>query len=49
MMKKTYLKPDIEFISFYSEEEIASVEIDPGDETISGDMGTTSFLGLDWT
>ena len=48
-MKKTYIKPDAEYISFYSEEEIANVEIDPGDESISGDMETTSFLGFDWT
>ena len=49
-MKKTYIKPDAEYISFYSEEEIANVEIDPGDESISGDMGTQAFYGLfEWT
>lgn len=48
-MEKKYIKPDAEQVKFYTEEEVASVEIDPGDESISGDMGTTSFLGLDWT
>ena len=49
-MKKIYTKPEAEYVSFYSEEEIAN--IDPGDETISGDMETVDFFDLgfgDWT
>ena len=48
-MKKTYTKPEAEYVSFYSAEEIANV--DPGDESISGDMETVNLLdlGFDWT
>ena len=48
-MKKTYTKPEAEYVSFYSAEEIANVN--PGDESISGDMQTVSLLDLkfDWT
>ena len=48
-MKKTYTKPEAEFVSFYSEEEIANVSAE--DETISGDMNSVSFydLGFDWS
>ena len=48
-MKKIYQKPEIEKITFYSDEEIASVSAE--DEDISGDMATVNFneLGFDWT
>ena len=47
-MRKTYTKPEAEYISFYSEEEIANVA-QAEDEDVSGDMGTASFYGFDWT
>ena len=49
-MKKLYTKPEAELVTFYSEEEVANV--DPGDESISGDMSTADFFELgfsDWT
>lgn len=50
-MKKEYLKPDAEYINFYSEEEITSIsledgialtgnEVEPGGN-VSGEMGVT--------
>lgn len=47
MAKKIYVKPDAEYISFYTEEEIMSVQniADYANETggdMGGDMGGTS-------
>lgn len=40
-MKRSYIKPDAEFISFYSEEEITALDlndyVDEGDPKVSGD------------
>ena len=46
-MKKTYLKPEIELLTFYSSDEILNTE----DESISGDMQTVALneLGFDWS
>ncbi len=48
-MKKIYLKPEAELVSFYSVEEIANIGTE--DQSISGDMETVNFydLGYDWT
>ena len=57
-MKKNYLKPDAEFIAFYSDEEIAAdLDIkDYANENDGGDIGDLSNVqkpgivppGVDW-
>ena len=41
-MKKTYLKPEAEYVSFYSEEDITGISLDQ----VTGE-NTSGFLGED--